>query len=129
LATKAIPLSGSVSDLDRFVAMEEIWGFESDLVAVMGNKSNYSIVIRQDWIFGNAASPEEIRQYMSEQGFRELAVSAGYKGSLSFFNESFAVFDLRPANVVRTNEGFMIPIDCFINRLDPEQFRFLEDHS
>lgn len=112
--------------LDRFVAMEEIWGFQTQFLGVIGDKTSYSILIQQDWIAGERATVSEIRQHMFELGFRELQHSFGYRNSLSFYNDEFGVFDLRPANVVKMIEGIIIPIDCFVERLDPKKIQVLE---
>lgn len=96
-------------------------------MGVVGDQSRFSILIQQDWIAGEKASLPEIRQHMLELGFRELHHSFGYKNSLSFYNDDFGVFDLRPANVVKMTEGVVIPIDCFVERLDVKKIRMLEN--
>lgn len=101
--------------------------FQTDFVGVVGDQSRFSILIQQDWIAGEKASLPEIRQHMLELGFRELHHSFGYKNSLSFYNDDFGVFDLRPANVVKMTEGVVIPIDCFVERLDVKKIRVLEN--
>ena len=56
----------------------------------------------------------------AELGFRQLPerFSVGYADSLAFIREDVAVFDLRPANVVRTEDGLIVPIDAIPVRLD-----------
>ena len=120
------PCQDPVRYLDRFIASEEIWGFKTELLGVVGDQSNYSILIRQDWIFGPKATFEEIRHYMNYWGFKEVKRSFGYKNSLSFYNDEFGIFDLRPANVVKLLDGSIMPIDCFVERLDAQQFEYLE---
>jgi len=120
------PCQDPLKYFDRFIAAEEIWGFNTDFVGVVGDQSKFSIVIQQDWILGEKATFSEIRQHMFELGFRELQHSFGYKNSLSFYNDEFGVFDLRPANVVKMIEGIVIPIDCFIERLDSKKIQVLE---
>jgi hypothetical protein len=53
-------------------------------------------------------------------GFRPLQsrYSVGYADSLAFVRDDVAVFDLRKANVVRTPEGVIAPIDAIPTRLD-----------
>lgn len=73
------------------------------------------MVTRQPDIIGEAASDSEIVDLMvGVLGFAQLSKEAvlGYENSLAFLRESVAVFDLRPANVVRTSEGLIVPIDC-----------------
>ena len=124
---RLFPNQNPVEYLQRFIAMEEIWGFQSELIAVVGDSSKYTIIIRQNLIVGEAASLTEIREHMTSLKFAELNISLGYTKSLSFFNENFAIFDLRPANVVKMNEGVVIPIDCFVSRLKPEQVESLKN--
>ncbi len=45
-------------------------------------------------------------------------LSVGYKDSLAFLRDDVAVFDLRPANVVRTPGGLIVPIDSIPVLLD-----------
>lgn len=120
------PCQDPLKYLDRFIAAEEIWGFQTDFVGVAGVQSKFSILIQQDWIAGERATVPEIRQHMFELGFRELQHSFGYRNSLSFYNDEFGVFDLRPANVVKMIEGIIIPIDCFVERLEPKKIQVLE---
>lgn len=115
--------------LQRFVDMQEVWAFETELIGVVGSSSLFSIIISQNMLKGVAATNEEIREHMKDLGFTELKLSLGYAKSLSFFNEEFAVFDLRPANVVKMTEGPTSPIDCFIERLEPDQFQLLRTLS
>lgn len=57
---------------------------------------------------------------VEELGFRVLPdrYSVGYADSLAFFRDDVAVFDLRSANVLRTPEGLIAPIDAIPARLD-----------
>jgi hypothetical protein len=53
-------------------------------------------------------------------GFSPLppAFALGYADSLAFARDDVAVFDLRPANVVKTPAGVIVPIDVIAVRLD-----------
>lgn len=70
---------------------------------------------------GEGASREEIVSMMVEDlGFRLLQsrYSVGCADFLAFVRDDVAVFDLRPANVVRSPEGVIAPIDAIPARLD-----------
>jgi len=51
--------------------------------------------------------------------------SIGYVESLAFLRADVAVFDLRPANVVKTDSGIIVPIDSIPVRLDESSRRIL----
>ena len=55
---------------------------------------------------------------------RHLAV--GYADSLAFVRESVAVFDLRPANVVKTEDNLILVIDAIPVRLTPGSATILQ---
>jgi hypothetical protein len=46
---------------------------------------------------------------------------------LAFVREDIAVFDLRPANVVRTENGLIVPIDSIPVRLNARARMILGD--
>lgn len=112
--------------LDRFIATEEIWPNNIEFLGVVGNKYEYSILTQHDWIDGIEATYSEIREHMLGKGFYEITKSFGHENSLSFYNDDFGIFDLRPANVVRLLDGSIIPIDCFVERLDAQKIEYLE---
>lgn len=120
------PCQDPVKYLDRFIVAEEIWGLKTEFLGVVGDQSKYSILVQQDWIFGPKATFEEIRHCMTMWGFYEITKSFGHENSLSFYNEEFGIFDLRPANVVKLLDGSIIPIDCFVERLDAQKIEYME---
>ena len=80
-------------------------------------------------ILGGPASPSEIIELMTQElGFNQLPArfAVGYQDSLAFIREDVAVFDLRPANVVRTPDGPIIPIDSIPVHLDEKTRTILE---
>lgn len=107
--------------LERLVLQNELFGDEVTFVGVGGKKNNPTIITRQPDIPGNHAEPDEIIHLMThELGFRLLhdRFSIGYADSLAFIRDDVAVFDLRSANVVKTPNGLIIPIDSIPVRLD-----------
>lgn len=107
--------------LKRLQLQNEIFADRVSFVGVAGEKHRARIVSRQPHIRGEDATPDEIVFMMTvELGFRLLPdhFSVGYANSLAFAREDVAVFDLRPANVVRTEEGLIVPIDSIPVRMD-----------
>lgn len=114
--------------LERLVLQNELFADQVTFVGVAGDHRRPRIVTRQPDIPGEEASYEEIRHLMIvELGFEPLPprFSIGYTDSLAFVRQDAAVFDLRPANVVRTEAGLIIPIDSIPTLLSPEQRKLL----
>lgn len=106
----------------------ELFADRVSFVGVAGTRREPRIVTRQPHIAGEGATREEIVSMMvDELGFRPLPelFSVGYADSLAFVRDDVAVFDLRPANVVRTPEGLIAPIDAIPARLDAVARRIL----
>ena len=107
--------------LDRLILQNELFADSVTFVGVAGTRQMPRIVTRQPHLQGDAASRAEILSMMVEDlGFKLLQsrYSVGYADSLAFVRDGVAVFDLRPANVVRTPEGVIVPIDSIPTRLD-----------
>jgi hypothetical protein len=107
--------------LERLMLQNELFADNVTFAGVAGSRQWPRIVTRQPHIRGEGASREEIISMMVEGlGFRLLSdrFSVGYVDSLGFVRDDVAVFDLRPANVVRTPEGLIVPIDAIPVRLD-----------
>jgi len=107
--------------LKRLRLQNEIFLDQVTFVGVGGHRNHSTIITRQPDIPGEPADPSEIILLMTrELGFEILPArfSVGYQDSLAFIREDVAVFDLRPANVVRTPDGLIIPIDSIPVRLD-----------
>ncbi len=107
--------------LERLIFQNELFADTVSFVGVGGDRRQPRIITRQPHLAGEAASREEIVSMMvDELGFRLLPerYSVGYADSLAFLRDDVAVFDLRPANVVRTPEGLIAPIDAIPARLD-----------
>ena len=110
-----------VEYLERLILQNELFSDQITFVGIGGNIRAPRIMTRQPDIIGEAANDEEIVRMMTEAlGFQCLPprFSVGYQDSLAFIREDVAVFDLRPANVVRTPEGLIVPIDAIPARLD-----------
>lgn len=113
---------------ERLALQNEIFEDQMTFVGIAGERHRPRIVTRQPDIPGEAADPAEIIHLMTnELGFSTLAACfvVGYANSLAFIRDDIAVFDLRPANVVRTLEGLIVPIDSIPVRLDERARRIL----
>lgn len=107
--------------LERLILQNELFADTVSFVGVGGDRRQPRIITRQPHLAGEAASRQEIVSMMvDELGFRLLPerYSVGYADSLAFLRDEMAVFDLRPANVVRTPSGVIAPIDAIPVRLD-----------
>lgn len=107
--------------LERMELHNELFADLVSFVGVAGERTRPRILTRQPHLAGEAATREEIVTMMVDRlGFRQLPdrFSIGYEDSLAFARDDVAVFDLRPANVVRTPEGVMAPIDTIPVRMD-----------
>jgi len=114
--------------LERLALQNAIFGDRVTFVGIGGERHRPRVVTRQPDIPGDAADPSEIIHLMTgELGFSTLPAcfAVGYANSLAFIRDDFAVFDLRPANVVRTVEGLIIPIDSIPVRLNDQARRIL----
>ncbi|MEO8616211.1 MAG: hypothetical protein ABI600_13785 [Luteolibacter sp.] len=107
--------------LERLRLQNQVFSDQVTFVGIGGHRNHPTIITRQPHILGEPADPSEIIQLMTQDiGFELLPsrFSVGYQDSLGFIREDVAVFDLRPANVVRTPDGLIIPIDSIPVRLD-----------
>src|SRR5690606_36091262 len=98
----------------RLMLQNEVFADQVAFVGIAGGPYSPRIVTRQVDIAGEPASTEEVTHLMTvELGFSCLPERffVGYADSLAFVRGDIAVFDLRPANVVRTPEGLIVPID------------------
>lgn len=115
--------------LERLVLQNETFADRVSFVGVAGERFKPRIVTRQPHIAGEAATPDEIVHLMTvELGFRQLPTrfSVGYADSLAFLRDDLAVFDQRAADVVRTAEGLIVPINAIPARLDAKARAILE---
>lgn len=114
--------------LERLLLQNELFGDEVTFVGIGGERNQPTIITRQPDIRGDFAEIAEIIYLMTrELGFELLPTrfSIGYANSLAFIRGDVAVFDLRPANVVRTADGVIIPIDSIPVRLEEKSISFL----
>ena len=114
--------------LDRLILQNELFADTVAFVRVGGTRLQPRIITRQPHIPGEGATRDEIVSMMVESlGFRLLPerFSVGYAESIAFVSDNVAVFDLRPANVVRMSDGVVAIIDAISARLDESGQRTL----
>jgi len=107
--------------LDRLILQNELFADTVAFAGVGGTRLQPRIITRQPHIPGEGATRDEIISMMVESlGFRLLPerFSVGYAESLAFVRDDVAVFDLRPANVVRMSDGVVAIIDAIPTRMD-----------
>lgn len=107
--------------LERLLIQNQLFGDLTTFVGVGGTLHRPRIITRQRRVVGDGAPEAEIIQLMVDiLGFAPLPrhLSVGYQNALAFIRDDFAVFDLRPANVVKTYDGILVPIDVIPVRVD-----------
>lgn len=118
--------------LERLILQNELFADSVTFVGVAGTRLQPRIVTRQPHIEGEGATSNEIISMMVDDlGFSLLPerFSVGYTDSLAFVRDDVAVFDLRSANVVRTPDGVISPIDAIPVRLGETEIRILRVES
>ena len=114
--------------LQRLILQNELFSDQITFVGIGGSIRQSRIMTRQPDIIGEAAEDKEIIRMMTQElDFEclEPRFSVGYQDSLAFVRDDVAVFDLRSANVVRTPEGLIVPIDAIPVRLNSAAKRIL----
>jgi hypothetical protein len=110
-----------VEYLERLILHNEVFGEFTRFVGIGGMPNNRRIITRQDRVKGREARWDEIISLMVDDlGFTKLRhnYGIGYEDSFAFIREDVAVFDMRPANLFKTNDGILIAIDSIPVRLN-----------
>lgn len=100
--------------LDRLMLHNEVFGEFTRFVGIGGLANNRRIVTRQERVKGREARWDEIvRLMVDELGFTKLRHNhgIGYEDSYGFIRDDVAVFDMRPANLIMTDDGILIAVD------------------
>lgn len=108
---------------DRLHWQNKLFGDDIRLAGLwQDGGGGWRIVTTQPHVAGEAATPEEIRAGMTALGFVRLPwTGIGYENSESWRIGRVCVWDVHPANVVRTESGLIVPIDVIITPL-PDGF-------
>ena len=117
--------------LERLRLQNEVFLDQVTFVGVGGQRYQPTIITRQPHVLGEPADYSEIIRLMTQElGFEILPArfAVGYQDSLAFIRDGVAVFDLRPANVVKTPDGLIIPIDSIPVRLDEKATAILTEN-
>lgn len=115
--------------LSRLMLQNEISSDALKFVGIGGEMGERRIITRQNIVKGRPANWDEIIQLMVEDlGFSKLRHNhgIGYEDSYAFVRNDAVVFDLRPANVLATADGDIVPIDCIPVRLPSGKREFFD---
>lgn len=104
----------AIEYLDRLLISNEFFGDDIQLegIGISSGGSIYTLT-SQPFIEGEAASVEEIRSWLSGAGFMVVDEQVG---GWIHPEERVAVWDAKPRNVVRDNDGRILPIDLILGR-------------
>lgn len=102
--------------LARWLISCRIFGDDVELVGIAETDVGSRIVVSQRDITGDDSTWEEIEEYfVVEKGFRRIEHhnldSCGGYHSRAYWRGRYAVFDVRPANCIRTPKGEIAAID------------------
>lgn len=100
--------------LRRWRLNNRVFADDVELVGLAETGRQLRIVISQQDLIGEAPSWEEIHLAMTTtHGLHLLNTTASVGGyeARAYAGDRFAVFDVRPANCVRTAEGDVVPFD------------------
>ncbi len=103
--------------LERLRLGNEYFGDDVRLEGVTREGGRLVILTSQPTVVGDAAEPKEIIAFMRARRLLLLdGIAAGHRGALSFYREldNLAVFDAHPANVLRDENGVILPIDLIL---------------
>ncbi len=87
----------------------------------MYNKNGYqSLVLEQPYVFDveRNASSEEIQDYLISKGFKLSGIRNWSNGHQVWSNGKFELFDARPANVLKGNNGEFYFVDTFPHSIE-----------
>ena len=107
--------------LERLELGNAFFGDDWRLEAVGREGEKLVVFTSQTTVVGEAASPEEIIAFMERRRIALLnGVALGHAGALSFYRDldQLAVFDAHPANVLKDDEGVILPIDLILVKAD-----------
>ncbi len=104
--------------LRRVSTQNELWGDDTLLLGVQIRTPGARIVTSQPDVKGEAPAWEELHEHLCDEfGFRRLAIPPmGYYKSSSYLHDDIAMFDVHPANFIRTHDNLLVPIDVIMIR-------------
>lgn len=112
--------------LDRLRLQNRCFGDEIRFVGITHDAKSRRIIISQPDIQGHPASWDEIDYWFLNQGFVKLKVQRlGAYDSAAFGGHGVGVFDVRPINVVMTDNGLLLPIDVMMRPMTKRQLQRL----
>jgi hypothetical protein len=103
--------------LQRLILGNHHFGDDWRLEAVGREAEELVIFTTQTTVVGEAADPEEVREFMEKRRLLLLdGMAIGHPGALSFYRDldQLAAFDAHPANVLKDRDGVILPIDLIL---------------
>lgn len=97
------------------------FGDDVRLEGVTRESNGLVIFTSQPTVVGEAAAPEEIISFMGKRRLLLLdGLALGHEGALCFYRDldQLAVFDAHPANVLKDDQGVILPIDLIVLAAD-----------
>jgi hypothetical protein len=107
--------------LERLELGNECFGDDWRLEGVGREEGRLVVFTSQTTVVGEAACPDEIIAFMEKRRLALLdGVALGHPGALSFYRDldALAVFDAHPANVLKDDNGVILPIDLILVKAD-----------
>ena len=112
--------------LARLRLQNRFFGDAMRFVGITHDAKARRLVISQPDIQGRPASWRELDRWFRQRGFVKLKVQRlGAYDSAAFGGHGVGVFDVRPINVVMTEDDWLLPIDLMIRPLTTLQFQRL----
>lgn len=104
--------------LTRLQLQNRFFGDAIRFVGITHDAKSRRLVISQPDIQGRPGTWEEIDQWFAEHGFIKLNIQRlGAYDAAAFGGHGVGVFDVRPVNVVITENNMLLPIDVMMRPL------------
>ncbi len=111
--TDALPLEY----LHRLLLQNSVFGDRMALEGVGHEGGKLAVTTSQPTMIGSPASKEEMITFMEKLWFKPLrGLSPGRPGALAFYRDldEVAAFDAHPGNLVKDDNGVVLPIDLIL---------------
>ena len=109
--------------LERLELQNFVFGDDVRLAGLWNSQDNdWRIVTTQPDVQGHRATLEQLQEAFQRAQFELLPWRGiGYADSLSFRKEGTDVWDVHPANVLITKEGYPLPFDVMLTKTPVQQ--------
>ncbi len=112
--------------LERMRMQNRYFGDAIRFVGISADAKQRRMIIMQPDITGRPPTWAELDEWFHGQGYRKLGVrKLGAYDSVAYAGHGVGVFDVRPANVVVSDDQRLFPIDLILRKLTPNQTKRL----